>query len=304
MIGDSGILNGGVEDAVAQFVEETGDASSFVGEVIDCESFALEGVKETLANFLHALLCCLPYLAQLGGVLLEEAFLVHLLFELSAHALVFILEDGASEALDLRDDVPRLIIADVVHDILQYPLQHHVRSAQVCDELIDGHLFHLVVVEADAQVVGQVEFASHVAQHALEEGVDGLHAEVVVVIQQIRQSYAGALTDNLSFKACLLCDASQVVVGFWQLFPDAVKLAEDTHLHLLGSLVSEGDGEDVAIALRVLYYQSDIFSGERKGLSAASTRLIHCQWFSVHSIYHRLKSSKSKLMPTFSIREL
>ena len=152
-------------------------------------------------------MCCLPYLAQLGSVLLEEAFLVHLLFELSAHALVFIVEDGSPEALDLRDDVPRLVITDVVHDILQYPLQHHVCSTQVCDKLIDGHLFHLIVVEADAEVIGQVEFASHIAQYALEEGVDGLHAEVVVVVQQIRQSHACTLADNLWLKACLLCDA-------------------------------------------------------------------------------------------------
>ena len=93
----------------------------------------------------------------------------------------------------------------------------------------------------------------------MEEGVDGLHAEVVVVIQKIRQSYACTLTDNLWLKACLLCDASQVVVGFWQLFPDAVELTEDTHLHLLGSLVGEGDGEDVAIALRVYTVSGFLF---------------------------------------------
>ena len=122
----------------------------------------------------------------------------------------------------------------------------------------------------------------------MEEGVDGLNAEVVVIVEEVGEADARPFTDDLRVETCLLLNDFQIVVRVWQLFPDAVELAEDAHLHLLGSLVGEGDGEDCAVAHRVLYQQGDIFGGECEGLSAAGTRFIYGQ-----RSYHRLKSSKS-----------
>ena len=88
-----------------------------------------------------------------------------------------------TELLDLSDDIPRLVVGDIVHDVLQDPLKHGIGGAEVGDELIDSEFLHLIVVQSDAQVGGEVEFAGHVPENTLEEGIDGLDAEVVVVVQ-------------------------------------------------------------------------------------------------------------------------
>ena len=40
--------------------------------------------------------------------------------------LVVVAEDGLAKLFDLPDDVPRSVVADVLHDVLEYPLQHDV----------------------------------------------------------------------------------------------------------------------------------------------------------------------------------
>ena len=62
-----------------------------------------------------------------------------------------------------------------------------------------------------------------------------------------------------------------------QPLPDAVKLTQYAHLHLLCRLVGKGDGKDVAVALGIGYQQLDIVDGKAKGLSAAGTRLVDGQ---------------------------
>ena len=42
---------------------------------------------------------------------------------------------------------------------------------------------------------------------------------------------------------------------------DAIQFAEDTHLHFLGRLVGERDGEDGAICHRVLDDERHVFLG-------------------------------------------
>ena len=209
-----------------------------------------------------------------------------------AHGLVVVAKDVTAKVLDLGDDVPRLIVLYVLHDVFQDPLQHDVGGGEVADELVDGEFFHLVVVESDTEVGGEVELTRHIPEHTLEEGVDGLHTEVVVVVEQVVERHARPFADESGFVACTLLDGLQIPVGIGQLVGDAIELAEDTHLHLLGGLVGEGHCEDGTIALRILHEQSDIFCGEGERLAAAGTRLIDCQGF-----YHRLKSSKSTCKP-------
>ena len=75
------------------------------------------------------------------------------------------------------------------------------------------------------------------------------------------QRHAGTLTDLFGREISALQNALHVVVGLGQLFRDAVELTEDAHLHLLGGLVGEGDGEDVTVALGILHQELDIFHG-------------------------------------------
>ena len=100
-VGYGSVLDGGVEDALLEFEEEACDASILVGEVVGGELFALEGLEETLTNLLHALLGSIADITQTLGVVVEEAWLAHLLFEFSAHGLIVVAKDVAPEGLDL-----------------------------------------------------------------------------------------------------------------------------------------------------------------------------------------------------------
>ena len=60
--------------------------------------------------------------------------------------LVIITEDGTSEQFHLTNDVPRLVVADVLHDILQDPLQHHISMGKVVNQTIDSLFLNLYVV--------------------------------------------------------------------------------------------------------------------------------------------------------------
>ena len=112
-----------VENAVLQFFEEAVDASLAIAEVIDAESLLFHYAEELVADALHALQGPLTDFTQLLLILLEEVLAVHQLAQLLAVFLVEVAEDGEPELLDLSDDVPSAVVADVVHDILHQPLQ-------------------------------------------------------------------------------------------------------------------------------------------------------------------------------------
>ena len=52
-----------------------------------------------------------------------------------------------------------------------------------------------------------------------------------------------------------------IVFGVILHLPDAVQLAQNAGLHFLRRLVCEGDGEDVAISLRILDQELDVLYG-------------------------------------------
>ena len=118
-----------------------------------------------------------------------------------------------AELFDLSDDVPRFVVGDVLHDVSQDPLEHGIGGAEVSDELVDSEFLHLIVVEANAQVGGEVELTGHVPHDTLEEGVDGLHTEVVVVIEEVGETDARPFADDLRVEARLFLDGFHVVIG-------------------------------------------------------------------------------------------
>ena len=148
-------------------------------------------------------------------------------------------------------------------------MQHNVGCLQVVQHLVDGHFLYLRVVESDAQVCREVKFVCKIAEHALEERVDGHHPEVVVIVQQQFQGNACPLADELRRGIEFLAHLLHIDIGVGQLFPDAVELAEYACLHFLGSLVGEGNGEDVAVGLRILHHKLDVLHGQGKCLAAA-----------------------------------
>ena len=146
---------------------------------------------------------------------------------------------------------------------------------QRVDELVDGLLFYLIIVQSDAQIGCQVQFTGQIAENALEESVDGLYSEIAIIVKQLVECFASFLADLRLGKSCSSHDVLQVVRRVGQLVPNAIKLAEDAHLHFFRCLVGEGDSENRAIAHRILDQQFDVFCGEGERLSTSRTGFIY-----------------------------
>ena len=244
-----------VENTVLQFLEEAVDACLAVAEVIDGEPLFSHHAEELLADAHHALEGLLANIPQLSLILVEEVLAAHQLPQLLAVLLVEVAEDGESELLDLSYDVPCAVVADVVHDVLHQPLQQQVGGRQRVDELVDGYFLHLFVVQLHTQVGGEVQLACQVAHHTLEERVDGLHAEVAVVVQQQVQRYPCSL-GYLWLRQRLaqsFIHLVQVAFRVRIVAPDAVEVGEDAHLHLLRSFVGEGNSKYLPVVLRIAH---------------------------------------------------
>ena len=86
-----------VENTALQFQEEAAKPAFPVGEILDGEPFALQGIKELAGQRLHPFFGCLAQFLQTGGVSVEETGLLQLLAEGGADAFVFVAEDGLAE---------------------------------------------------------------------------------------------------------------------------------------------------------------------------------------------------------------
>ena len=174
-----------VEDPLAEFEKETAYPRATVCKILDREMFPLDGIEECLRYPLHPLQSQLTYLLQLRGVLFEEPRLCHDLLEFAADRLVFVLEDGASELFDLSDDIPTAVVGNVLDDIVHNPLQDHILGRETVDQLIHRQFLHLIVVQSDVERGREVQFSGQVAQDRLEERVDGHHAELMIVMDEM-----------------------------------------------------------------------------------------------------------------------
>ena len=111
-----------------------------------------------------------------------------------------------------------------------------------------GVNLHLVVIVT-------VQLAGKVAQDALEERVDGTDVELTVVIEHTGQCFLGRLLHlqdvehPLVEAVHLLFHPAEVApeVAIFRLSGQKVQLLDDAVLHLLGSLVGECDGQNVAM---------------------------------------------------------
>ena len=85
---------------------------------------------------------------------------------------------------------------------------------------------------------------------------------------EVAEGDAGVV-DNLLFREVGQClhDSRQIVAGIFQAVSDGVELAEDTCLHLLGSLVGESDGKDGTIGHWILDDKGHVFPCQRESLS-------------------------------------
>ena len=100
-----------------------------------------------------------------------------------------------TKGLDLADYIPALVVCDVFLDVIHDPEKQFVGAFQTFYQFIHSLLFHLIIVQSDAQVGGEVEFSGQVSQDALKEGIDGFYSEIVVVVDEQAQSLFRILSD-------------------------------------------------------------------------------------------------------------
>ena len=124
--------------------------------------------------------------------------------------LVEILEDVLSKVFYLSNDIPSLVIFDVLVDIVTNPFQNFFSFLEAVDHLVDSLRFHLVVVEVDAEVSRKIEFTGEVPQYRLEESIDCLHPELIVMMCEQRQRLGGIFSDNCFLKPGLSGDLVEI----------------------------------------------------------------------------------------------
>ena len=208
----------------AQLVEVGGDTTCAALQVGWCEALRLQHMLEPVGIARHLLDGACTDIAQRLGIATEEALFLQLCVQSFARRLIVVAEDGLSESLDLSDDVPRLVVFDVLLDVADNPSEHLVVSRQLFYHLVDGLLFHLVVVQPDAQVGSELQFAGEVAKDGLEEGVDGHHAKLTIVVHHEGQGFRGLLGGGLSGDMQVVDDLFEIVLRVVQSVGDAVEL--------------------------------------------------------------------------------
>ncbi len=247
--------------SVLQFDEVAGRPRLAVAKGGDVNAFRFESLEELRRNTFQFRFGFVAYGSDALGVLLEEALLVQQCVKLLALCLVELAEDVLAERLYVADDVPVLVVVDVLLYITENPLQQFVLFAQFVDHLVYGDALNLSVVKLDAQVGREVELACKVAQHALEERVDGLDAEVAVVVYNIKKSDLGAIGHKLFGHTKFALYLFYIILRLRELLPYTIKLTEDTCLHLLSSFVRKRNSECRTETHRVLDEQLYVFYG-------------------------------------------
>ena len=179
--------------------------------------------------------------------------------------LVLLLEQLAAQREDAVADVPFLAFVDaLLHEVREPALQVAV-GGDLLDERVGALGQHRgrfdldVVIEVDAQLLDEG------AQDALEEGVDRQHREARIVVQDLRPHLPGASAHRGGIERQFAAEV--VEVGARLSRGQQVDLLEDARFHLLGGLVGEGHGEDVAVNAGLFDHVAHVFVRQLVGLA-------------------------------------
>ena len=167
--------------------------------------------------------------------------------------LVILPEDGLAELLHMTDDVPRLVFFNALLDIADEPFQDQIIFLQLLYQHVNSLFLHLVVIEFHPQVRREIQLPGQIAENGLKEAVDGFHAEITVVVQQLVQGDTRLLGSHVLVDHQTAHHFLEIIIRRRKFLPDAVELRQDAMLHLLGCLVGEGNGKDMTVSYRVVY---------------------------------------------------
>ena len=179
--------------------------------------------------------------------------------------LVLFLEQLAAERKDAVADVPFAAFVDALLHELREPALQVAVDGDLLDERVGALRQHRrrldldVVIEVDAQLLDEGP------QDALEEGVDRQHREARVVVQDFRTHLGGAFAHRTLVERQLAAEVFQI--GACASRGQTVDLLQDARFHLLGGLVGEGHGEDVAVNAGLFDHVAHVFVRQLVGLA-------------------------------------
>ena len=250
-----------LEAAARHGVEIGREARAFVGEVGDRGACVPDDPHGFGRSVLH------PFFGRRG---VRRGF-AHDTRQFLARAgrrecvLVLLLEQLAAQREDAVADVPFLAFVNaLLHEVREPALQVAV-GGDLLDERVGALGQHRgrfdldVVIEVDAQLLDEG------AQDALEEGVDRQHREARIVVQDLRPHLPGASAHRGGIERQFAAEV--VEVGARLSRGQQVYLLEDARFHLLGGLVGEGHGEDVAVNAGLFDHVAHVFVRQLVGLA-------------------------------------
>ena len=179
--------------------------------------------------------------------------------------LVLLLEEFAREGKDSVADVPPAAVLDALLDEVREPALQLAVLGDGLHERVGALGQQTLGLDFDVVVEVEAQLADEGAQDALEEGVDGQHREVRIVVQNARADVAGPLSERPLVEHQLA--AQRFGIGARPARSQQVDFAQDAALHLLGGLVGEGHGQDVPVELRPLDDIVYVFVGQLVGFS-------------------------------------
>ena len=122
-------------------------------------------------------------------------------------------------------------------------------AAEREQEVVYRHTDGIVLLELDIVVEVTVQLPREVAQNRLEERVDSAHIEVAVVKQQLVQCLMGQRPHLLLLQTCLTDETLKIItLDAW--LRESIQLLDNAVLHLVGSFVGKGDGQQQAVSIQ------------------------------------------------------
>ena len=129
--------------------------------------------------------CPLYYGCHRLFIAFEEVLVIRDRFQQMLVALEELLAEVHSEWLHLTSDIPRLLVVHPFVYVLYNPWHKSLVLVESLHNGVDCFGNNLTIVERYAEVVAKTKFLDHIAEYALEEGVNGLDTELVVVVQEV-----------------------------------------------------------------------------------------------------------------------
>ena len=142
------------------------------------------------------------------------------------------------------------------------------------DKAVHSTVYDFIMRKFHLQVSSQAQLASHVAEDALEERIDGLDAEMRVVMQNGSQGFSGLHADLLFCNGSThLVEAFHDSIEIWlsilQFHLQPIESFQNAALHLGRRFVREGNGQRLLEPFSCIRLQEfhNVFHGQSKCLA-------------------------------------